>query len=467
MQLRLRSFLVFFGLVSSLVLFAQTTPPPTPVAKHDQLRKEQEVLNDIYLKRGEGAVARALQRLGTSAVGLARENALEAAEMVGRSKLLADYNGPRIPFAKWGPFNATAVEKKTLKDNLDRIHQRRYALEEQLVGLGIKIGDPELIRAIDAARKGILSVITEVGGQLTAGDPNDPTRIGDPREDDPNPTPPAEKRERQEGKYVVLRPTQTNQNECRIEGRLSSNGRTVVTSNYGDVDLDSYRPEKNGDRVYGTSLGVLVVKTDCTGEFYPNMVPRDYPPKAPARIPTPITSRDPLPTPTPPFNPDEVNGDVKLVDYDSDPTAPPFVGGKRSWIRSSYPNGKGNLLVRERKMRQEIVEKVGDKYRANEYTDGSRDWKLNIKLVSSKPVDGGHEAIFELETGGNAGGISITGFTIESEGDPVSVQPVLESALARKVVLKKSGTYIATVRGQTDWGSAFTLEADFPFGGKQ
>lgn len=467
-----RLFFSIVGLTLASALTGQTAPATTKIKLSD-LRKEQDVLANAYLTMGEGDVARALQRIGTNASGLARENALYAAEMVARAKRLIDFHSPRIAYAHGVFFPATKEDKQALYNHVNTVlRPRLFSLEEQLVGLGLRIGDRALQDAIDQARVGDLSGVEremkKTGQRQRGADQGDAS------------------------------------NPEAATGTASGPAAAESEGDVGQIDPTSRQTTGSGLQLFQTSKGVVVVHPDGSRTFYPgaklnpdgtitlldgtkiagNSIRQNSDGSTTAQTTTGANVVIDAGKSTPvagSANP-PARGDVQRalasglppvgklrdengapVDYDND--APPFVNGERRWVRKSYDGGFGRLLKAEKKVHQKLVDVSADLWRRKETIEATRNWALDMKTLDQRAIEGGFEAILSVQDGNGQTAFSCTQWDIEDDnGVKARLAPVDGNPNARRVTFSRSGIYTVTIEGRTEWGSSFVVEYNFPVG---
>ncbi len=498
MQSRLfRTFMLTASMGLALLASVRAAAPVEPPTVGD-LKEEQRIILNAYLKRGEQFVSKSKEQLADNVLRASKENGFYAVELLARARAKLDQHPSRIEQARGIFGRATESTREELRKNLrENIDPRYFALQTRLENIAAQLaakGDTSLQQALEAAKNGDTQGVTDIMRSQKIrpkGDENGVVEPAGPGANAPaaNGTSPAASgtiagipgssvTQSAPGQVSVSLPGKPAFN---IPGTLSADGRYIDSAQYGKVDLQSGKTLPDGSTAFQTDKGVLVVGPDGSLYFIPKATLNPDGSATTAdgtKIPLEGLHRDPAtgalitnnhlslnPSSGVATNPalstsGQMPSGVKCVDENGNPITvdPDWENGEQRGVKREYLGGKGARLTSESKVTRKIVGAEGTEWKVKTTTGESRTWDLSISMGETKTTGGSLELTLTLV---DAGGL--TDFTVKSwevvnaSGARASVTPSSSNPGEATATFTQDGDYTFTVTGETSWGSAFRI----------
>jgi hypothetical protein len=490
------------------------------------------------ITNAEANYKRCKERLGEGQFRLSQQSGLWALELMAACKELMRPHSDRIEEARnamgWRVSESTREE---LRKSYKRIQDLYFTLEERMENTAAVLAEKgypllkeaigrvknstnsgqtndilnDVFRKAGESRKESTPGANDTGGTGTGGS------TGGGGGDSGFGAAPSGPVATQNGPICVLKPT-SKRSQINIPGTVTNNGKTILSPEFGAIDVGSEVTLSNGTSLFQSDKGVVVVFPDgskyliggaklnpdgtitmsdgrvINGSDLAQSVPPGKlvinTPNGPVSVPT-VVAMDPLGKPlleqprtqpsTPRDNPPNIYptdnkpytggvGEKKLLDKNGnplvrDPNFPPFEQGERKGVRCSYIGGFDKLLTKETMIVQTVTQASATELRVSETKGEERSWDMDITELGKKTATGSLEASFQLvDKNGRREFTVDKWYAVDGSGNRASAEALQGQPEGQKITFSKSGSYKVTVEGKTDWNSKFTVEVDYTVG---
>lgn len=498
--------LAIFGLLAPSLFSAQPAQPTRQAPSARELREEQRIILNAYVKRGEEYLSKSREQLFDNRLKASKENGFHALELLARARAKLDKHPERIEQVR-GLFSGSNREelRKNLKENID---PRYFSLQEHLENIAGQLagkGDSSLQSSLSDAKAGnvdevvrairnqnISVISSDDEGASSSDDSFDSSegRGSSSNSGSSNSIPLSSG-----GSVSQESPNSVGFNlpggsHVSIPGTLSSDGSSVDSPQYGRVDLGSGVKLADGSTAFQTSKGVLVIGADGSQKFIPNA---KLNPDGSAKLADGSTvslsnlRRDPSTGALVTGDNVRINsqgiaegggsragagGDVgrtftgrvpsgvAFVDENGNPVTvdPDWENGEQKGTRRDYLGGRGARLVSETKVTRKIVQSTGNQYTVSVVPGESRTWKLAIGTGETRNVNGSVQVTLTLADGAGLSDFSVKNWeAVSTSGGRATVTPSPGNPNEAVATFTQDGDYEISVTGETGWGSPFRI----------
>lgn len=484
-RLLLATLVTILGLGFSPALLAQSQNQPPSVS---DIKEEQRIIGNANLGDAEFQIKEARERLGAKNPRLAQQSGLWALEQLAYAKRRLERHAPRIEEARnlfgfrasEGTLQELRASYRKLRDHYSDVEEKLDALALVLQQAGYSILSQTLEKVRSSGGDGAVAEVQKalsLAGQHGRGDQAGPAPAGE------TPPGPAQTNTSPVTPQIPGLPdatvTQSDPSHVTVnipgvgpvsmEGKLSADGKYVDTAEFGRIDLGSGRRLADGSVAFQSDKGLVVLGKDGKWHLVPGAQLNSDGTATTAdgrRVPAESLLSSAGAASGGGGGADSRNfsgsipSNVVVVDQNGNRITvdPNWQNGEQSGVKKDYIGGAGATLVSETKVTRKLVEASGSEWKVNVSPGESRNWNFAIRMGEQKTANGTATLTLDVD-GGASGNFKITSWEIvDDKGDRASVAPSATNPAEAVVTFTKGGEYNFTLRGETDWGSPFTVK---------